>query len=81
MILPIVNNNGTSGHELLQQQINVLRTLRAARDAICDAAPHGRDFQLNQPHDYYTARSEHSDRVIRLDSLIAEYTQLAEHFA
>ena len=80
-VLPIVNLNGTSSHELLDQHLKVLRALRAARDAINEAAPHGRDYQLNEPRAHNLALADHYGRRVMLDKIIAEYNALAEHFA
>jgi hypothetical protein len=63
LVLPKINLNGTTRRQLLiDQQINALQALRAAQTAMCDAMPHGRDFQLN-PTDYAPARAAWMDRI------------------
>ena len=76
MQAPIVNLNGTSKSELLDQHL-------AAADALRDAAlalghgPNGRDYQT-QPGAYKIAAAEHLDRLKRLDAILCEILDIAE---
>ena len=42
---PNVNMNGTSRKSLVDQRRKVMRALDAAREALREMAPHGRDYQ------------------------------------
>jgi hypothetical protein len=44
IIAPIVNMNGTSGRQLLEDACSALEAIRAAQDALSAVAPHGRDY-------------------------------------
>jgi len=52
-IKPTINNNGTNGKELLQQQLDAHAAVREAIAVLCKAAPHGRDYQTNGNDDAY----------------------------
>jgi hypothetical protein len=71
--LPTVNMNGSSAHELLDQQLRVLRAIDALWEAMRVAAPHGRDYLL-APERYDSALSDFSDTVDALE-LIKERAQ------
>lgn len=77
---PTIHLNGTSAEELFEQVCNVLRDLRSARAVMAAAAPHGRDYPIND-YSFIHANSEHTDRLLRLGSIIREYEALAEHIA
>lgn len=76
MQAPIINLNGTSKSELLEQHL-------AAADALRDAAlalghgPNGRDYQT-RPGAYDIAVAEHCDRLKRLDAILCEILDIAE---
>lgn len=75
---PIIHLNGTSGEELLNQAENAERALREAYDAICKAAPHARDYYVNQdPDAFRKARKAHDGHVDQLNDLITYYSTLA----
>ncbi len=76
--LPTVHLNGTSRQELLQQFLAARTALRAARDAMCAAAPNGRDYYVQNTGAFSIARDQHTERLQRIEALIAEYETLAE---
>lgn len=50
MRLPIVNLNGTDAGQLIKQMLKVNDKFNELLNAIGEATPHDRDFQLNVPH-------------------------------
>jgi len=56
LVLPQVNLNGTTRERLVEQQCAVMEHLRATYAAMCEAAPHGRDYHL-RPEEYHEARA------------------------
>lgn len=52
---PIINLNGATGDSLLAQQRRVLDAIKELNRAICEAAPHGRDFQTDHTGTKYDA--------------------------
>lgn len=83
MQLPIINVNGTSRSELLEQHQLVCRHIRHAIVALQEACPHGRDYQT-LPGDkattaLHTALDEHSNRLLRLRQVLVEVETIAEH--
>jgi len=76
LVPPQININGTSRRELVQQQLDVLRTLRALQQAMVDAMPNGRDYQI-RPSEAPAARAAWMDRI----AIIYEMTQEIEKHA
>lgn len=83
MQLPIVNLNGTSASELLEQHLLVCRHIRHAIEALQEACPHGRDYQTlgdeKAPQALHRALDEHSNRLLKLRQVLAEVETIAEH--
>ena len=77
LTLPIVNLNGDTASTLVKQAENVTRALQHALNAIQDAAPHGRNFQLN-PSDYSAARKEFETNLRLLQDVRDYYEGLLE---
>jgi hypothetical protein len=78
--LPTVNLNGSSAHELLEQQLHVLRAIDALWEVMRVAAPHGRDYQL-APERYDSARNDFNDTVDALDLIRSRANALALHLS
>lgn len=78
--LPTVNMNGSSAHELLDQQLRVLRAAEALWEAMRVAAPHGRDYQL-APERYDLARSDFNDTFNALELIMSRANALALHLS
>jgi hypothetical protein len=78
--LPTVNMNGSSAHELLDQQLRVLRAIDTLWEAMRVAAPHGRDYQL-APERYDSARSDFNDTVDALELIKERAQALAVHLS
>lgn len=69
VVSPIVNINGTSREELLNQWRRAHEALLNAETALRECTPHGRDFQTDRTGQLYNeAREQH---MIRLAHLIA----------
>jgi hypothetical protein len=75
LVPPIVNMNGTSRQELLDQQLDVLVAIEALIATMRKAAPNARDFQP-KPQDYIPAREAWNERV---EALIEMKGQLASN--
>jgi hypothetical protein len=45
LVTPVVNLNGSPSANLIRDRMEVCNHLRAAFDAMANAAPHGRDYQ------------------------------------
>lgn len=73
MILPIVNNNGTSRQELIQQRREVHRALEDVLAELRMMNPHGRDYQTDPTGEQYKlARAQHDRRVKTISDLKGE---------
>ena len=72
---PQINLNGSSRERLQEAWQGAHRRLTEARDALCEAAPHGRDYQL-QPGTYVTARKEHEARLTAINQIMDELVEL-----
>lgn len=69
-ILPIVNNNGTSRNELIQQRRNVVHKIDDALYELRQMYPHGRDYQTDKTGEVYPkAREQHERRLKVLTEL------------
>lgn len=80
-MFPVVNLNGTSRESLIEQNVAALSAVRAALSTVCDAAPHGRDFQISPAGDYVLARKAHFARVEQLLAMTREFEAIAMHLA
>jgi len=80
---PVINFNGTSSRELLNQKNTAIQALHALMTAMGNATPHGRDFQTVEPIKYTAARHEHERRTNALSALYealeAEAMAIMEH--
>jgi hypothetical protein len=74
--LPVVHLNGSSGHKLLEDNRIAQRSVETAIDALCNAAPHGRDYYVKGPEAYTEARREHDKRVESLRAVLAELREI-----
>lgn len=66
---PLVHSNGTSRESLLKMRERVYDALEAARDALKEMAPNGRDYYLRGPHGMEAATCVHHQRLASLDAL------------
>lgn len=56
---PRVNFNGTCGRDLIDQQRAIADAAYDLITILCEARPHGRDYQMSPAGDYDRARKEH----------------------
>ena len=75
IVTPIVNLNGTSRPALIGQCLAAVRGLQVAFHAICDAAPHGRDYPGDAER-FRRATELHNARLKAIEAMIAEYTAI-----
>lgn len=75
LVTPQINLNGTSRDALLNQQCKVLSAFDKLREAMSEAAPHGRDYQLKLA-EYDDARAAWLERIEMLDAM---RRQIEEH--
>lgn len=76
VIIPLVNNNGTTQEELLKPVYEAYRAVHAAYEAVCKTAPHGRDYQISPPEDYPMARRDFERRTKDLTTIMEELQAL-----
>lgn len=79
MITPTIHMNGTSANELLDQLQTADMKLREAYEALCQSAPHSRDYyvQKGYPKSYETAREAHFSRLQAVDGVRKQLHELA----
>jgi hypothetical protein len=83
---PTVHLNGTGKQGLLDQQLDMMRTIRKALDSLRQNFPHGRDYYTQdagavQGPSYQKARREQESRIERLQAVYDEIESIAEHIA
>lgn len=78
-IKPTIHTNGTSAEALEAQLENAGHALRAALDALGEAAPNGRDYYPQGPDAIRVAVAEHAARVAALRDVLADIEALHEH--
>lgn len=85
MTKPTLHLNGTAGEDLLAQYNAAHTAVQAALEALCKAAPHGRDYY---PQDmfrdgltFFQAQEQHEERRRKLVSVLVELDELRTHVA
>jgi len=71
--------NGTPAASLLEDLCEAMNALRATQEKLAAAAPNGRDYYSQAPGAFARAQDEHSNRVERLQGVLDELYQMAEH--
>lgn len=66
---PVIHLNGTGIDSLFQQYNMAWRSLKAARDHLCDATCHPRDFYPKGDQAYYTAYAQRQAALHHLDQV------------
>lgn len=84
--LPSINTNGTTASDLLEQQTEVLHSIRAVLVKLSLAAPHGRDYVAGgwvgltwRDGGFDAAREEHFARINKIRDVMVEVEMIAEH--
>lgn len=75
---PTVHLNGTSANGLAEQYIAAITSLRVAQQALASGAPHPRDYYVQEPNGFQQARTEHLDRLKRLEAVEDELSMLLQ---
>lgn len=80
LAIPTVHLNGTSADGLLEQLCDACNAIRDAEAALREAAPHGRDYYLQEPalNQFQVAQTQHFARLVKLAEVRAELEQIAE---
>jgi hypothetical protein len=81
MKMPTLHLNGSSPAALLEGYTDAASALFAAAKALDDAAPNARDYYPQGDGAFQQAQAEHRARVAKLNEVIFEIQQLAEHVA
>jgi hypothetical protein len=81
LTFPTVHMNGTGRQDLLDQYLTAANAVTAARHALHDTYPNGRDYYPQGPEAIQHAMNEHEARLERLAAVRAELLALAEAVA
>lgn len=81
MRLPTIHLNGTSKAALLDAYEAAGSAVLAASEALAEAAPNARDYYPQGDGAFKQAQEEHNVRMMKLNSVLFELQQLAEHVA
>lgn len=76
--MPVVHLNGTADMDLRDQLQAAVQALRAALDALCFAAPNGRDYYLVEGA-LAAATRNHERRWSELSRMVAELEEQRDH--
>jgi hypothetical protein len=76
---PSIHLNGSSVESLCEQTRAAVRAVSKALDALCEAAPNGRDYYPQGDSAFESARSEHQGRLQRLEDVKMELMEQLEH--
>ncbi len=77
LVIPTVHRNGTSKAELLEQHSAAREKINDAIHTLRQAAPHERDYYVQEPNTYKEAAQQHRDRIQRLQSVYDELMQIS----
>ena len=71
LLQPQVNLNGTSRERLVEQQCDVMEALRKTYEAMAEAAPNGRDYQL-RPAEFKGAQEAWQERMLAVHLMLQD---------
>ena len=76
---PVIHLNGSGKQNLLDQLGTAAKSLYDSVSALQQAAPHQRDYYINDPDGskFAAAQKEHRDRLDRLSSVLEELQEIA----
>lgn len=78
--LPTIHLGGTSARALFDQYLTAAEAVRAALEALPQAAPHMRDY-IGRDDDFRAAEAAHAVRRVLLKQVKSELFALASHVA
>jgi len=76
LVIPVVNINGTSKEELLEQYNEAINAIVSAIEAVGECRPHGRDYQTVDQSIYQKALDQWEKRMRYLHKICREYDDL-----
>jgi hypothetical protein len=76
--VPTIHLNGSSGDELLRQNIEARKALRRAIEALEAAAPNARDYYVQDDDAHLKAVGEHVLRLGHLRDVMEELSEIIE---
>ena len=79
MTKPTIHLNGTSAEDLLEGYRTAMEGISNARQAMRSAWPNGRDYYPQGPDAINEAIREHAVRLLKLEEIHTELTELAVH--
>jgi hypothetical protein len=71
LVLPQINLNGSPKERLVEQQCDVMHAITALQEAMQQASPNGRDYQI-RPAELQPALEAWSQRWVMIDDLRKE---------
>ena len=77
LVLPVVHINGTAKQSLIDDICKAGGAVRAAMEALGQAAPNGRDYYPAGDAVFRQARAQHDARLAALRGVYDELSQLA----
>lgn len=77
LAIPTVHLNGTSANELLSQLKDAYSAVRQATEKLQRAAPHGRDYYVQNDRAYTLAREQHDQRLKALTDIASDLESIA----
>ena len=77
LIAPIVNNNGSSKDNLLEDYLAIKAALDEALHIMARGTPNGRDYQTVDPGIASAAREAHSERMKIIKDMRDEFYAIA----
>lgn len=75
---PTIHMNGTSAKELVDQQLEVVKSARELRRALARAAPNGRDFYPQGEDALRQARQQHDTETAWVVSIVSNHENILE---
>ena len=78
LAVPSIHLNGTSRSELVMQIYNAVRALENAGNMLQKAAPHSRDYYVQNIGNFSKAQQQHLSRMLRLGSIQTELMEIWE---
>jgi len=74
---PIININGTDGHDLLQETFDACNAVKDAINVLRRMTVHGRDYPTGDPVQFRIARDAHNNRLVCLAGVQKELEERA----
>ena len=79
MTLPTIHINGTDVEDLIEANTKAHQALQSALEAMHGAAPHGRDYYLQEAMAINKAIDDHCFRCHSISEVIQQYADMHEY--